>query len=213
MTLPADLAACIEKDNRPFAALRSLGSTARYQLYLIVVLVVTGAVGLATSRADFATYPIFRMVLALGTFLLVLLMAARVLLRPYHKAPIRRLWSRLLIVTGIATPIIFAGLPDAYRVIDRVAPTAAELMPKAWQCLLFGSMTAIPLVLIGWLLDRSAYRTGSRTILAGLAAVMCGNLALQIHCPNPDPMHLLLGHAGVLGPIVLAVWMIMLRKG
>jgi hypothetical protein len=75
------------------------------------------------------------------------------------------------------------------------------------RCAAFGAVMGLP-VLAFALLARRAHVEGVVASLAGVAAGLTGNLALQLHCPNTNVAHQLLGHWVVLLvlPLATVVW-------
>ncbi len=183
-------------------------------LRLFVAMAGLGAAALgmvfATARIDLADYPLPRMLFILAIFVLVTLVGFRLLLRPLHRPRLPYWVQGLLIAAAAGLPIAIAILPEAYHAHGLVSEVPHSLLPKAYQCLIFGTITALPFVVMGFILDRSAFFSSSRILATVLASNLIGNILLQLHCPNTDPVHLLLGHATVLLPLLalllLIVW-------
>ena len=69
--------------------------------------------------------------------------------------------------------------------------------------MLYGALTGLPFILLARLMDRGGLRSRDRSLFAVLTGFLAGNIMLQLHCPNTDPLHLLFGHGGVLIPMLL----------
>ena len=75
----------------------------------------------------------------------------------------------------------------------------------ALRCLLIGSAVAAGMYAVLRGLDRGGSR---RLLLMAACAGLAANLMLQLHCPKTAPLHLLLGHLGVVGVCFAAAWML-----
>jgi hypothetical protein len=193
-----DLHARLAK-NRGFAELLRESRTA-----LRVGLALAGVAALALAhlawsrRADFAVYPAPALLVAVGSSCLLLGALLAIGLRPLQRALSPR-WQRYaLTAAALALPVILAARPQAH--LDHplsVAGTGADFLPRAAACFSYGSLLAIPLVVLCWALDRGEHRSLPNALLAAAAAGIGANLALELHCPITHPLHLLAGHASV----------------
>jgi hypothetical protein len=68
---------------------------------------------------------------------------------------------------------------------------------QAFACFAYGSLLALPFVIVVWTLDRS--ERARLVLLTGLAGVagLVANGALALHCSNTAPLHLAAGHATI----------------
>jgi hypothetical protein len=56
-------------------------------------------------------------------------------------------------------------------------------------------MLGLPVLLVAFAVRRAEVDGAALGALAGVAAGLTGNLALQVHCPITHTAHLLIGHA------------------
>jgi len=126
-----------------------------------------------------------------GTALWLMLAALRPFQRPLISAG--RAWLRMAV--AVAAVVGLSVLPSLLKAEVITAPAAAAL-----ACLSVGTAFGLPVFVILRLLDRGQ-RLGPW--LSALAAGVVGNLALQVHCPADDAPHRLLGHALILGVLML----------
>jgi hypothetical protein len=170
--------------SRPTAMRRLLGA-----LGALLLLAFTFVLGL---RQDLDAYPTLRLavaVVALGVLLGASLFQA---LRPLHQPPLAPLPRRLLVAASLLATAFLCLLPD---------PTPEGLadphaVAHATPCTLFGLLIGLPVFLLVRLLDRNPASTAP--LLVACAAGLLGNLSLQMHCANGDPVHLMAGHFSVL---------------
>jgi hypothetical protein len=103
-----------------------------------------------------------------------------------------------LAALAFALPLILALRPRAH--VDHPASLAGvgdDFLHRAAACCLYGTLLAIPWLVLCWALDRSEHRSAPNALLAAGAAGVAANLALELHCPITARSHLALGHAGV----------------
>ena len=81
----------------------------------------------------------------------------------------------------------------------------ADFWPRASACLLFGTLTSLPLLAALVLADRRERRPAGSLAFAAAAAGLAGNLTLLLHCPLVARGHLLVGHAGNMADTVSAM--------
>jgi predicted anti-sigma-YlaC factor YlaD len=179
----------------PRAWLRSRATGVRLVISVAVLAAVAGFVAVASPRGDLAEMPKLRLIAAMTIYTGLAFASMRVALRPLSQPAAPEKLSRLLIVAGLATAVGFALAPMAHGIpITRLGMAYG---PMVTACFLFGSVFAVPLLVLSWALDRGGYFIGSRLLLAGAAAGLAGNLFLELHCDIQLPAHLLMGHATV----------------
>jgi hypothetical protein len=112
-----------------------------------------------------------------------------------------------LVLAALALPLGYALGSANPSSPDR---TAGELgfAEQALGCFVYGSLLALPFLVVVWTLDRIDRPRGM--LLAGLAAVagLVANAALARHCPNTAPLHLAIGHATIGAALagIAALW-------
>lgn len=188
------------------ARLRALRTSHRIALIFGLAACVTVISVVATPRVDLGEFPGGRMAVTLGLLAAVTAAAAWRLLRPLH-APPPTVWaSRLLLAAGVLLPCVIAWIPMSHVGSD--PGTGAVFAAQCSKCLAFGGVMGFPVLLVAFLARRSRVDGAAVAALAGVASGLTGNLALQVHCPITDPMHLLGGHAlliALLG-VAAAAW-------
>ena len=80
-------------------------------------------------------------------------------------------------------------------------PGAWAVVLRALPCLVVGAMIALGAVLALLAFDRGGSR---RAVLLAGAGSIAANLLLLLHCPMTAPVHMLVGHLGVLVLVVAA---------
>ena len=196
--LPDDLFARIEasvqRETGPRAWLRSRPTRLRFQTVALSVLLVALFGGVLHHRADFADYPGLRLVLLLGGYFVVMLIAVgkELTLTVHRREPIAP-W-----IGALALPFIVAFAP-ATEASRHAGPEGAL------NCFAFGALLTLPSAALLWAFDRDE-RISLRTVgLSGVALGLSANLILELHCPSGNAVHLLLGHAS-LSLAWLAAW-------
>jgi hypothetical protein len=140
-----------------------------------------------------------------GLALLYLLMVWFALLPAYKPTP-QQVVIVGLAALGLALPFVQGLLPIAHDLHAMSLQGAGDdLVSKAVACFVFGSILAIPPLVIVALLDRDRQASGFRRLFTALCGGMAGLLALQLHCPITQPIHLIWGHAPVAAGMVLMV--------
>jgi hypothetical protein len=93
------------------------------------------------------------------------------------------------------------ALPLAYALASSSTPETSNselgFAQQALGCFVYGSVLALPFIVVVWTLDRSDQR--ALVLLTGMAGVagLVANGALALHCPNTEPLHLAVGHATI----------------
>lgn len=204
VALQAGLSAQLARERGPLGWLRSRPTWLRALLLLAVAPVCPAVIALLRGfplRADLAHHWLPRFAMEAGLLALVVLAAAWTALRPLHRPALRpgAALAAVLLVTLLAAGL--ALLPAAHpHGIDEPAGT----------CLVYGLQFGLPLVVCALLLSRLV--TWPVVALAGLAAGVLGDLALYLLCPDPRPLHLLLGHASVVATWVGVVLLLGLLR-
>lgn len=189
VALQAGLSARLAGERGPLGWLRSRPAWQRALLLLAITPACPAAIALLKGfplRADLPHHWLPRFVLEAGLLGLVLLTAVWTALRPVHRPALRpgAALAAVLLATLLAAGL--ALLPAAHsHGIDEPAGT----------CLVYGLQFGLPLAICALLLSRLV--TWPVVALAGLAAGVLGDLVLHLLCPDPRPLHLLLGHASV----------------
>lgn len=196
--LPDDLfariEASVERETGPRAWLRSRPTRVRFQIVALSVLLVAALGGVLHHRPDFADYPASRLVVLLGGYFIIMLVAVGKELT----LALRRSEPVALLVAALGLPFLVAFAP-ATEASRHAGPEGAL------GCFLYGALLTLPTAALLWASGRDD-RISRRSV--GLSAVALGlsaNLILELHCPSGNAVHLLLGHAS-LGLAWLAVW-------
>ncbi|MEZ4443218.1 MAG: NrsF family protein [Polyangiaceae bacterium] len=183
----------VAKEQGLVASLRALATPVRIVL-LVTAMVGLGAVsGIASPRPDLDSYPGLRMGLVLALLILLTGAASWRLLRPLHLPSPSVLSSRLMLLGGMLAPFVIALVP----LHDHAGATPGSGVAFAvacGKCLGYGSLFGLPVFGLAAALRRSDVDGPAVAALAGVAAGLAGNAALQLHCPIIDPAHLIVGH-------------------
>ena len=186
--------------------LRNRSTRARLGLAFLSAAMVSLLVWLLTGRVDWSVYPMARMGGVLtGLSLLYLLLAWYALLPAYKPTP-QRITIMAIASLGVALPFVQGMLPIAHELHPVSLQGAGDdLVNLAVKCFVFGSIVAIPLVVVVALLDRDKQATTFRKVFTALCGGSAGIIALQLHCPITQPIHLIWGHATVAAGILAMV--------
>lgn len=149
------------------------------------------AVGAITLRSDLATRPPAFVAVAIGSLAALLVLSLHQALRPLHRPPLPRGARIGMAALTIAATLLVALLsPHDPADVGR----GRGMLELVSPCLFIGLGLGVPVYFVLRLLDRGA---GLGALLASCAAGLAGNLALQLHCPNDAPEHLMLAHFSV----------------
>lgn len=206
---PIDVGSLRQRVEHDFAAeqgfvarLRAMRTSHRVMLMLALVAAVVVANVALTPRVDFAAYPSGRMAFALALLASVTAGASWRLLRPLH-APPPSLWvSRLLLVAGVLLPCALSMIPMGH--VGAAAGEGSQFVVGCGKCFGFGAAMGFPVLALAFFARRAHVDGAAVAALAGVAAGLTGVLALQVHCPITDPLHLLIGHALLVAALATA---------
>jgi len=198
-----------------FAAwLRNRSTMQRLGIAILSVTVIALLVLGLTGRVDWPKYPLPRMLGMLGGLGLLYLLMARFALVPAYKPVPKRSVIVSLAALGLFLPFVQGLLPIAHELHPMSLRGAADdLVALAGACFVFGSVAAIPLLLIVALLDRDRQASGFRRLFTALCGGAAGLIALQLHCPITQPLHLLWGHAPVAAGMVIIYSLVYVIRG
>jgi hypothetical protein len=180
-SLQAQVQARIAADKGPLGRLRSLPTRTRLFAVCATFTALVGAAFLfLPHRQDLSAYPMWRMILTLSSFGILAAAASWRVLRPIHLPPANPRIGMALLALGLGVPCAMAIIPLHHEGV--AAGVGAQFALECTRCAGFGAVMGMP----------------------GLT----GNLVLQLHCPNTDVWHQLLGHWVVLLilPVATAVW-------
>jgi hypothetical protein len=203
-----ELHATLARKRGPATELREAPTALRIFVALgAVVLVVLFHVAWR-RRPDLGVYPMDALLVAVVSSGLLLGAALVVGLRPLQRSPLPR-WQRYtLVAAALALPVILATRPRVHR-DHALSLGGANFWEQAAACGSYGLLLALPLLVVCWALDRGEHRSLPNALLAAGAAGISANLALELHCPITDPLHLVAGHASI--GIVLVIGYALLR--
>jgi hypothetical protein len=194
--LHAELQGEIAREKGVGAWLRSRPTPVR----ALVAGLVVGALALVTmgvwGRQDFAMYPAERMLAVVASIAGLIVVDLVLVLWPLQ-LPAAPQWLMAAAVAGAplgllfwySAPAVETGHPGSVPV-----ESAGTLVRHALHCLVFGSVIAGGIYGLLRGLDRGG---ANRLLLMGACAGLAGNLMLQLHCSVTAPVHLLIGHLGV----------------
>lgn len=194
----ADLAAALEREERPAARARSWSTPLRVAVGLLGAATVPLLVLVTTPRPDLGVYPGLRVALEGLALSLAIAVAVVVTLRPLHR-PTHAASSVSAAVLAALVIFGLASLPPAHH--DHAASLAgagADRLRYAAACLVFGTLCAVPAWLALRGLARDGDRLGGRAVVVAAASAVVGAAGTYLHCPIVHPVHLWLGHVTVL---------------
>jgi len=190
----------LAQETGPRAWLRSRPSRTRFMLVLLPVLLAVIAGGLLRQRADFAEYPLLRIVLLLCVYFVAIALAfAKEFSELPRPAPLHDYLG--LLCFALAVPVL-AGFAPATEASRHAHPGGAL------ACFAYGALLSLPIALLLWVFDRDNQPSLRTVCLSAAALGLSANLLLELHCANGNPTHVLLGHAS-LGLAWLAIWAVL----
>lgn len=195
VALRAGLAARLERERGALGWLRSRPTWMRF----LVLLVIAGAGPVVLSglngwplREDLRALWMPRYVAEAALLALIFLAGAWSALRPVQRPATRPLTAVLALLLALVVALTLALLPQAHQAEHPLEPASA--------CFRAGLQFGLPLAVCALLLAR--WVSWPVIALTGLAAGTLADLTLHLICPDPRPMHLLLGHASVVALFV-----------
>ncbi len=182
--------------------LRSLPRIHRVGIAAALVAALAAVVLVAVPRSDLDIYPRLRLLLAVGGFAVLALLATWHALRPLYLPPAPAWVSWTVFALGLAGPLAWAALPE----MPTLTPKIDALSP-VWMahCFLLGLVSGGALVLLVRGLDRGGRAGVDMALLGAAFGGLVGNVGLLLLCPINFPLHLVLGHATVPVGLILAV--------
>ena len=191
------LEASVARETGLRAWLRSRPSRVRFAVALISVLLASGASAALARRPDFGDYSDLRLVLLLGSYLAGIVVAfSKELFFSARRASPADYSGLLLAALALPFLVAFAPATEASRAFGPEG---------ALGCFGYGALLTLPTAALLWAFDRDD-RLSARTVCLSAAALgLSANLALELHCPSGNAVHLVLGHASV-GVAWLVVW-------
>lgn len=171
------------------AWLRSRPTRLRFTLVLVTVLLAVALGGALRLRSDFGAYPRERLVLLLGVYLLGILAAVgKELSRALRRGSLVDHFGLLLVALGLPFLVALAPATEASR----------SLGPEgALNCFSYGALLTLPAAALLWAFDRDDQLSVRTVCLSAAALGISANLVLELHCPNGNLRHVLLGHASL----------------
>lgn len=206
LPFPEDLFGQIEqklaRESGPRAWLRSRPSRLRFALVLLPLLLVLLAGGILRERADFAQYPLLRVVLLLCVYGVAIALA---LGRELSESPRREPLGDYLGLLAFALLVPFLAAFAPATETSRLAGAGGAV-----GCFSYGALLTLPIAALLWAFDRDD-RPSLRTVCLSAAALgLSANVLLELHCGNGNAQHVLLGHAS-LGAAWLVAWAVTRR--
>jgi hypothetical protein len=204
--LRAGLDAELARERGWRAYLRSRATPVRVTAAGLWLLGAATATGLLGARVDMRLYPRWRLVLGLSVMLVGFLISVALALRPLSRPALR---GSVVRTTLMSVPFALAALyamPAAHR--DHPAslqqPGALALLLRALPCLGVGTLIALLAIMALRGLDRGGSRA---TLLLASAGGVAANMLLLLHCSMTAPMHMVLGHLGVVLLVLAGAWL------
>jgi len=200
------LGAIQTEDETVRGKLRSLPTASRVAVAFAATIVMALIFVVGWRRGDWDAYPMFRMATITGSFLVSTAIGV-VLALPRIYRPVRPAAFRLgMFAFLLAVAFVPAMLPAAHEV---GTAQAAGFWPGIGRCLGLGTIAAIPAIVVVRMLQRDDLSLWSTLFLA-LSAAIGAHLALQMHCPVVDPMHIAIAHSGLAIVYVVCAWLVVL---
>lgn len=200
----AQTEASVAAEIGPRAWLRSRPTHFQSRVVALGVLCVVLLGGVARLRPDFAEYPSTRLLLLFGVSSCLILVAFRKGLRfPARLGNFGDHPEFALAALGIPFLLAFAPATE----VSRQASSGGAL-----NCFVYGALFTVPLALLLWACDRNDRPSQGTVCLAAVGLGLSANLVLELHCPNGNAVHLLLGHASI-GILWLVTWAVLRVSG
>lgn len=198
----ASVVARLDEDDGLRAGLRSVPTCVRFILGLTASILTAVVFFVAWLRPDFGAYPTVRMWVTLASLAAASGVGLWIALRPAHKAPLGR-----RIIAGLAAALMLVTLiPGLLPMVPDGEHTERGFVVASLICLCIGSAAAIPGLGALYMIARQDRWKIESAVFAALGLGLAGHLALQVHCPIDDPLHILTGHSGVAAIALFAVF-------
>jgi hypothetical protein len=191
------------------AKMRELATPWRIALAVAVAVVVPLVVLVVTPRPDLSVLPRGRFALDVFLYALPAIAALAVALWPMQRA-ISLETRSLVALCGVLAAACVAALPPIHAAHPASLVTD-HFGGRAFACLAFGTIAALPAFVVLRMLAREGTRVGIKASVLGLAAALSGSAAVFLHCPIVHPAHLWAGHVTVLLPA--AIWALVHGRG
>ena len=204
--LRGQMVALLREERGPLAALRARPSWQRLSLVAAAAAAVVVASFAFTPRGDLAGYPAAHMFATLTLLGLLTVAAGWRLLRPLHLPPLPVWTGRALLAVGVLAPVALALVPIDHQ--GAAAGQGADFAIACGRCMGFGAALGAPVLVLALLARRARIDGASVAALGGVVAGLTGNLALHLHCPVSEPLHVILGHGIllVLLGVIASLW-------
>lgn len=191
--------------------LRAWPTWARVLAVVLAALAIGALNAGFAPRPDLAHYPWPRLVLVLGLCFAGVWAAGAGALWPLSRPELKPATAGVLALLGLAIPLALALAPEAPATLPACAPPAGMFRQKAIGCLVFGCLCAVPALLAAATFTRGALSITDGLLVAS-AGALCGQVALQLHCPIVGAEHQLAGHVPVALALNAAVCLALLLK-
>jgi hypothetical protein len=147
-------------------------------------------------RPDFDVYPLARMHATLATIAGLIVLNLILLLWPLQLPAAPRWLLGFAVACAPIGLFFWYSAPAAHVAHPKSLPdqNIGSMLVHALKCLTFGSVAAAAFYSVFRALDRGG---SNRLLLMAACAGLGANLLLQLHCPSTSPMHLVIGHLGV----------------
>lgn len=188
--------AALAAERGPVAWLRARPTPVRRAMVGATIGLVLVLAWTAFGRVDMPLFPTDRLAVELG--LLALVAVGLIGLGLRHGLREAPAWTGLFVLFVVALPTVAYFLPMAHSAHPAsLAGAGSDLAARALSCFAWGMSMAAPVALVLALSERDPSPEWPRDGLAAGAAGVAGLMALTLHCPITQPIHLLVGHAPV----------------
>src|SRR5262249_22917368 len=118
-----------------------------------------------------------------------------VILWPLQRPALPRWVGPLALALSLALPLALCLTPIHAAGAASLAPP--DFLRAASGCFRYGLVNGAPLLVLLYAVDRRSQSAWWFPLLGGALGGLAANLALLVHCPVSEPLHLLWGHASV----------------
>ncbi len=177
-----------EAEKKPSFWLRTRSTLARRGAAALTAVAVIVVGGVVLTKREIGAIDPLQLALSVGAIGTLLGLSLHHALRPLHKPPLSPLARGVTVALALIATFVLALFPPHD---EGAAPFARPLLDTVSPCLFYGLLMGVPVYLALRLLDRG---TSTSSLLAACAAGLAGNLAVTLHCPSSEPMHLMLAH-------------------